>query len=107
MQTSSAKPIRSIPSKAWLLDITKLQAGDILLSTTSRKSSAAIRKFTKSAYSHAAIVANPPVLVEAMPDTGVRMFNATGMMVKDRDKVRLLRLKNPNPLLAQSADLAY
>ncbi len=101
MKTSANKP-----ADIWLFDANALQAGDILLSTTDAKASEAIRVVTGQ-FSHAAVCVEPPVFVEAVTRTGVRVFNVVGLAAKKRPMVCVMRLRKPDAQLTAFARTAH
>lgn len=54
------------------LDLSSVKPADIILSTTKSVSSTGIRVSTCSDYSHAILVLNNGMCIEAMPGTGVQ-----------------------------------
>lgn len=68
-----------------------LQIGDIILTTTSNKSSKGIRKVTKSDISHALIYVESHSVIDATPD-GVHSKNTQRLFWEDECAVHVLRL---------------
>ena len=81
------------PAEFFAFDASKLNPGDILLSTVPNdRTSIAIRIGTWSRFSHAAISTDPPLFIEAV-GIGTRPFSILRIGVKDKRWVRMLRLK--------------
>ena len=87
----SSNPIQNIPY--YVFDTTKLVAGDIMLSTVPTSAlSWAIRKITKSGFSHAAICTEHGGLFIEAVGLGVARFSIARIAMRDLANVRLLRL---------------
>jgi uncharacterized protein YycO len=84
-------------NRFFVFDATLLKAGDILLSTVPRDPiSFVIRKRTASDFSHAAICTDPPNFIEAV-SAGTRPFTILRIAVRDKQYVRVLRLRDTVP----------
>ncbi|MDP4573353.1 YiiX/YebB-like N1pC/P60 family cysteine hydrolase [Pseudomonas sp. LPH60] len=80
-------------SCCFLLDVSKLQVGDILLSRNDALQSNLIRSATGSGFSHAALfVHDGGVLIEAIK-TGVKLSSMLGRAALTRASIKVLRLK--------------
>jgi len=90
MQTSSGADGPTVH----VLDSEKLLVGDIVV-TRSPKSpmSELIQAVTGSEYSHAMVITTPPMAVESTR-RGVTRFKISRLMIRDRDSIRVLRLRD-------------
>jgi hypothetical protein len=71
-----------------------LLPGDVLLTTNPKSPlSFAIRKATKSPYSHAIICVNPPWCVESI-GYGVLRFMINRFLLTEKENIRVFRLKD-------------
>jgi hypothetical protein len=93
-QPASARS--AIPKTFYIFDPDAIQAGDILLTRAPSLKSKTIRKVTKTPFSHAALCINYGHFIEAI-GSGVCRFNIMAVGVRDKDNVRLLRLKPSVP----------
>lgn len=73
------------------LDQSKIQIGDVLLTTSDAWLSSAIRKATNSDFSHAAIfVHEGGVVIEAV-HPNVKLTSTIGKVIKDKKNIKILR----------------
>lgn len=79
-------------TKNYLIDYTRLKLGDILLTAEDTKSSKAIRKATKSDFSHAMINVAQGGCIHALPDGGVQSVNLQRILFSDPKHVKVLRV---------------
>jgi hypothetical protein len=93
------------PKTFYVFDPDAIQPGDILLTRAPSAISLAIRKVTKTEYSHAAICIDYGHFIEAI-GSGVCRFNVMAVGVRDRTNIRLLRLNRTIPNAAQVAGTA-
>lgn len=100
------RPEPNAPS-VWIFQPEHIRPGDILLSTTPAVSSRLIRLGTGGRFSHVSVCVAPPVFVEAVPGTGVRLFNVIGMGARRRERVCVRRLKVQNERLTSFAKTAH
>lgn len=78
-------------TKNYLIDYTRLKLGDILLTAEDTKSSKAIRKATKSDFSHAMINVAQGGCIHALPNGGVQSVNLQRILFSDPKHVKVLR----------------
>lgn len=77
----------------YMLDISKLQAGDVILTKSpGHWESRFIRFFTLGKFSHALMMVEPPNAMESA-DYGVIRFRSDRMAVRSPDNIRVLRAK--------------
>jgi hypothetical protein len=109
MGSSEARSTKSAgqasPKTFYIFDPDAIQPGDILLTRSPSAISLAIRKITKTEYSHAAICIDYGHFIEAI-GSGVCRFNVMAVGVRDRSNIRLLRLNRAIPNAAQIAGTA-
>lgn len=92
MQNSLVKHKRPSNQLSFILDSTRLQLGDIVLSTiTEEINSRVIRFVTRGPFSHAAICLSPFELIEAVPN-GLRRQSVLGFATHDPSLIRVLRV---------------
>ena len=96
----SGKKGKSI-ARLWRLDVSKLEAGDVLLERAPTATSAAIRGATHGAYSHALIWMGNTDFMEAVGN-GVRAMPYVRIVTSDPSRWSLLRLES-NPKAAAAA----
>ncbi|MBP5099608.1 YiiX/YebB-like N1pC/P60 family cysteine hydrolase [Pseudomonas protegens] len=80
-------------ARCFLLDVSKLQVGDILLSRNDALQSSLIQSVTGCGFSHAALfVHDGGVLIEAI-QAGVKLSSMLGRAARARGSIKVLRLK--------------
>jgi len=94
-----------VPKTFYVFDPDAIQPGDILLTRSPSAISLAIRKVTKTEFSHAAICIDYGHFIEAI-GSGVCRFNVMAVGVQDRSNIRLLRLRKTIPSATQIAERA-
>lgn len=86
----------------YLLDHTKIKAGDVLLSTTDAGLSSIIRGVTGSDFSHAAIfIQNGGTVIEAVAPN-VKLSSVVDLAIRDRKSVKVLRWAGQDPAVGQA-----
>lgn len=78
----------------YFLDNSKLQNGDIILTSSDNFFSKSIRLLTNSNYSHALMIFNQTAYIHALPKGGVQSGNIQRLFFRDKEQVCVLRLKN-------------
>jgi uncharacterized protein YycO len=89
-RVQSGKKGKSI-TRLWRLDVSRLEAGDVLLERAPTATSAVIRGATRGAYSHALIWMGNTDFMEAVGD-GVRAMPYARIVTSDPKRWSLLRL---------------
>jgi hypothetical protein len=84
-----------MPSKQYLLDIRLLEPGDILLSSVGELPSAAVRKVTKSDYSHAMLYVGAGSYIHS-DLTGVHSDNLQRLLWDSPSRGTVLRVNRPD-----------
>jgi hypothetical protein len=92
-------------TRLWRLDVSKLEAGDVLLERALTAASAVIRGATKGKYSHALIWMGNTDFMEAVGD-GVRAMPCVRIVTSDPRRWRLLRLDSDPTAAAAAATYA-
>lgn len=84
---------KSNAGACYIFDLSKIQIGDILLSTSDAWKSNLIRHVTRSSFSHAAIfVHHGGVLIEAV-SLGVKLTSVLGRAVREKQSIKILRFR--------------
>jgi hypothetical protein len=93
MKSDAASDEKKQPSTFYILDCSKLETGDVILTTVPDSPiSKVIRATTQSAYSHAAlIVLNGSGIIEAI-GSGVEMTSPLSFAVRDVKNIKILRI---------------
>jgi hypothetical protein len=81
---------------SYILDLTKLTLGDVILCTGSSKGAKAIMMGTGSNYSHSMIYVQH-AMIHAIPEGGVFSKNLQRELFETKDHIKVLRLKKPLP----------
>jgi uncharacterized protein YycO len=89
-------------TRLWRLDVSRLEPGDVLLERAPTAKSAAIRRLTRGAYSHALIWMGNTDFMEAVGD-GVRAMPYVRIVTSDPKRWSLLRLESDPPAAAAAA----
>ena len=77
----------------YLLDIDRLQIGDIILTSYANKNSKRIKRLLKSDYSHALLCVNRGSCIESF-EQGIHSENIQRMLFPKKEDVCILRAKN-------------